>query len=103
MEIDHEPTKGQDLMNVIQRLRGDVDSTVMLTISRSGLAVPFEVNITRKPINVQNESGKPMSFMSRESATHEVVVIMRKGSKIPAVIIESSEVKSNGLTTSPPR
>ncbi len=93
--IDHDSAEGQDLMKVIQRLRGEVGSTVTLAISRAGLEVPLEVKITREPLSVQDGSGKTMGFMSRETATGEVVVIMRNGARIPAELLEQLKVRPN--------
>ena len=94
--IDNEPTKGQDFMKIIQRLRGNTGTTVMLAISRSGLAVPFEVKITRMPIKVQKDSGTPMGYSSRDTETHEVVTIMRKGVNLTTDYLERIAAQTNG-------
>ena len=46
-EIDGEPTKGLNQQQVVDQLRGPVDSTVDITIKRVEEADPFVVSITR--------------------------------------------------------
>jgi carboxyl-terminal processing protease len=42
------------MMQTVRLLRGEVGETVNLTISRSGMAEPFEVNLVREIIQVQS-------------------------------------------------
>lgn len=46
-EIDGQPTKGMNQQEVVDRLRGPVDSKVEITVKRAELAEPFTVAITR--------------------------------------------------------
>jgi carboxyl-terminal processing protease len=45
--VDGKPTEGMDLDEVASRLRGPEGSTVHITVSRPGLAAPFELTIER--------------------------------------------------------
>lgn len=63
LAVDATPTKGWSEEKAVQELRGPKGSEVVLTIGRVGLEEPFEVEITRKPIEL---SSVPYAFILRD-------------------------------------
>jgi carboxyl-terminal processing protease len=52
--IDNEPVKGLTLEQAVDKMRGPVNSTIELRISRKGVEKPIEVKIVREIISIKN-------------------------------------------------
>ncbi len=50
--IDNEPVQGLDLIEVVRKMRGPVNSKIVLTVQRENRS-PFDVTITREVINLE--------------------------------------------------
>jgi len=74
--VGREPTKGLEITNVISLLRGYAGSIVTVTISRPGLADPFEAALRREQI-------KYTPNFSRATGRVQRTLIIRNGEQIP--------------------
>ncbi len=52
VSIDNEPVKGISLNEAVKKMRGEIDTSVVLTIVREGIAQPFDIEIVRDVIEV---------------------------------------------------
>ena len=52
--IDSEPVQGLSLSDAVDRMRGPVNSDVVLTVARQGVDQPFDITITRAVITIQS-------------------------------------------------
>jgi carboxyl-terminal processing protease len=52
--LDNEPVQGLTLQQAVDRMRGPVDSTIKLKISRKGQDKPLELTLTRETIHVRS-------------------------------------------------
>ncbi|MFQ5985040.1 MAG: S41 family peptidase [Alphaproteobacteria bacterium] len=52
--LDGEPVLGLTLSDAVERMRGLVDTDIVLTVRRKGLDEPFDVKITRAIIKIQS-------------------------------------------------
>ena len=74
--VGREPTKGLEITSVISLLRGYAGSIVTVTISRPGLADPFEAALRREQI-------KYTPNFSRATGRVQRTLIIRNGEQIP--------------------
>ena len=74
--VGRDPTKGLEITNVISLLRGYAGSIVTVTISRPGLADPFEAALRREQI-------KYTPNFSRATGRVQRTLIIRNGEQIP--------------------
>lgn len=58
VKIDDTPTKGLDLSEAVQKMRGEPGSKIVLTVVREGLAGPLTVPMERAVINVASVRGR---------------------------------------------
>lgn len=54
LQIDQESTSNMSLTDAVDRLRGDIGSTVSLVVERRGRPEPFTVTLTRALINIES-------------------------------------------------
>ena len=52
VKIDNQPVKGMSLNEAVKLMRGEIDTSITLTIVRDGVPQPFEVDLTRDVIEV---------------------------------------------------
>lgn len=52
VKIDNKPVKGMSLNEAVRLMRGEIDTTITLTIVREGVPQPFDVELTRDVIAV---------------------------------------------------
>ncbi len=52
--IDGESVRGLSLGDAVEKMRGPIDSTITLTVSRPDVEQPFDVDITRAIITIQS-------------------------------------------------
>lgn len=52
VSIDNEPVKGISLNEAVKKMRGEINTSVILTILREGIAQPFDIEIVRDVIEV---------------------------------------------------
>ncbi len=74
IKIGNEATINMNLNEAVEKLRGKVGSQVSLTLTREGLADPFEVNLTRAKIKIESIQSKLLP-----SAEGDVAYIKVKG------------------------
>ena len=80
--VGREPTKGLPITNVISLLRGYAGSIVTVTISRPGLADPFEAALRREQI-------KYTPNFSRATGRVQRTLIIRDETQIPRELQET--------------
>ncbi|MBX7149185.1 S41 family peptidase [bacterium] len=61
LEIDHLSTVNMPLSEAVERLRGKVNTNVLLKLSRKSTD-PWEINLTRKKINIESVTSKVTTF-----------------------------------------
>jgi carboxyl-terminal processing protease len=53
-QLDGEPVLGLSLSQAVEKMRGPIDSTIVLTVRREGVKEALEISITRAVITVQS-------------------------------------------------
>ena len=56
--LDEKPVQGLTLSQAVDRMRGKIGTTIILTIRRKGIADPFDVRITRAVIKLDSVSSR---------------------------------------------
>ena len=51
--VDSKDISGLDLLQIVKLLRGQPDTTVLITIAREGESKPRNVTVTRHPVKIQ--------------------------------------------------
>ncbi len=62
LKINNEATINMNLNDAVERLRGKVGTTVILTILREGVTEPFEVTLARAKIKIDSLQSKLLHF-----------------------------------------
>ncbi|MDO8520250.1 MAG: S41 family peptidase, partial [Deltaproteobacteria bacterium] len=98
LEIDHLPTINMPLSEAVERLRGAVDSRVILTLSRKNRE-SWEENITRKKIVIESvksktvtQEGKKIGVLSvrgfQEDTYRDLEAAVRKMTGVSGIVLD---------------
>lgn len=60
IKLDNQPIKGMNLNDAVKKMRGERGSKITLTIVREGVALPFDITLTRDVIHVASVRSKTL-------------------------------------------
>ena len=99
--IDGEAVQGLNLEQAVERMRGPVDSTILITIQRAGVEQPIELKITRAVIKVRSVrarlEGDDIAYVRITSFTERTSddlerslkeLLDKQGDKIKGVVLD---------------
>jgi hypothetical protein len=96
--IDGRATQGMSFSEIVDRIRGDRGTTVTLTITRLGLANPFDTTITREEIKspVTPSTGQSITVMRKLTNGVLPGLILYGSTNIPPDVLEAFRARTNG-------